>query len=60
MLQEPVGEGDSQPVDDPDLQAADRLAAMLSPRKLVVRGANVLGKYCSPMPVSWIEFELCN
>ena len=39
---------------DPDLEKADELAAMLSPRKLVVRGAHVMQKaHLSPVPVSW-------
>ena len=39
---------------DPDLEKADALPAMLSPRKLVVRGAHVMQKaHLSPVPVSW-------
>ena len=45
--------------EDADLQGADELA-MLSLRKLVVRGANILGqpKY-SPVPISWSALCTC-
>ena len=41
---------------DPDLARADKLAAFLSPRKLVERGARVLQKAnLSPVPVSCLR-----